>query len=149
MPNTDALTIDLFAAAQSGKVVTFELTDTFFETVEQDEILGGTAHVEATVKAKAADYFEVTYSIAGSIRVACDRCLDEVTYDIETEDSFLVFYGEGEPTNDEAHILPPRTNTFDMAWDAYESIELALPLQRLHEEGGCNPEMLDRLSGEA
>ncbi len=149
MPSTDTLNIDLFAAAQSGNAVTFALTDSFFEHIEQDEVIGGTVRVEATVKAKAADYFEVFYNISGNVRVACDRCLDEVTYDIETEDSTLIFYGEGEPTNDEAHILPPRTNTFNMAWDVYESIELALPLQRIHEEGGCNPEMISRLSGEA
>ncbi len=148
MPSTEVTTIDLFAASEREETIAIDLTDKFFEDVEQNEIIGGQLHLEVSVRVKTTDYFEVSYHITGNVNVACDRCLEAVIYDIDTEDSVLVFSGEGEPTNDEARILPPRSNHYDLSWDVYETVALSLPIQRTHAEGECNADMLHRFTVE-
>lgn len=146
MANNDIRHIDLFAAARSSEPLKTDLASDFFKELDQEEILGGSLHVEITVAEKAGDYFKLCYAIAGAVKVTCDRCLEEVVYDVDVKDEALVYYGEGEPSNDEARILPPRTNIYDTSWDIYEMVELALPIQRLHPDGECNPEMLQHLT---
>lgn len=145
MTSNSILHIDLFAVARSGQTQTFNLSDEFFKGLDQEEIVGGNLQVTANVKEKAGDYFSIHFAAKGEVSVLCDRCLDRVIYDVEVEDEALVYYGEGEPANEEVRVLPPRINVYDLAWDVYEAIELSLPLQRIHPEGQCNPDMVEHL----
>ncbi len=78
----------------------------------------------------------------------CDRCLDDLVYDVDLSDSVLVYGGDGEPANDEAKMLPSRSYVYDLSWDVYESVVLSLPLQRVHAEAECNSAMMKYLLGQ-
>lgn len=145
MTSNNTLHIDLFAAARSGQKQCFNLSDSFFEELDQEEIVGGQLQVTALVKEKTGDYFSIQFTAKGEVSVLCDRCLERVVYDVEVEDEALVYYGDGEPSNIEARVLPPRINVYDLAWDVYEAVELSLPLQRIHPAGQCNPDMVEHL----
>ena len=104
----------------------FQLDNSYFSTIENSELLGGTADVKARLVLREED-FSVDLDIVGQVQVACDRCLEAMDVDID------VYEEELELEDDSKQI--------DLAWLAYELIIVNLPLVHSHHEGGCNPEM--------
>ncbi len=74
---------------------------------------------------------DVECSIEGSVTVPCDRCLDPLEIPIET--GFSETYA-------------PEGDELDFNQDVYDYVCTALPLQRVHEDGECNPETIKFLS---
>lgn len=146
MASTNDLHIDLLAAARNGSPLRFNLSDDFFEALEQNEIIGGALDVTIIVAQTAGDFFRVSYTLMGKVRVACDRCLDDLDLGIEASDNVKVCYGNALLQEDEdVRELPAGSNVYDVSWDIYEIAESSLPLQRVHEEDECNLEMIEKL----
>lgn len=70
---------------------------------------------------------DVECSISGTVTVPCDRCLDELELEVETGFS---------------EVYTPDTAELDLSQDVYDYVCTALPLQRVHPEGECNPETI-------
>lgn len=145
----DTPKLDLFAAARDGAVREFGLDEAFFQALEQEEILGGHLHVAVTVKEGAGEVFHVKYVVQGEVCVPCDRCLDELTLAVDLTEVRHVSYAEEPPTDGETGYLEAGQKLYDVAWDIYEMVETSLPLQRVHAEGECNADMLQRFTVEA
>ena len=148
MSTNDSPIVNLRQVEREDARLLFHLDDTFFEALDQDEILGGSIEVEALVRFGAADTFTFSYALSGRVSVPCDRCLDPVSLPIEVKDRVKVAYRDD---NDEAidadlTVIPYSQLNYDMAWDIYELILLNLPLRRIHSEGECNADMLSRFS---
>lgn len=47
-------------------------------------------------------------------------------------------------TDDEILWLSPDSDAVDLEEYLYESVYLSLPMQKVHPEGGCDPDMLAR-----
>ena len=144
MPSSETITIDLRKATDAPLDLQQTLGNDFFAALDQDEILGGEVRVGIKVKAAAADSFAVRITAEGQVIVACDRCLEELTLPIHTEAQMTLRYGDdNEDFNDSADVtvIPFTATTYDLGWDIYEFITLALPLQRVHPDGECNEEM--------
>ena len=148
MPSTETLKIDLRELAKRGESKTFSLTDSFFQELDQDEITGGNIQVKLNVRETAGDIFEVSIVIEGEVVVLCDRCLDDLTLPVEVKDNIKIYAGNEDeiPEDDDIRILEGNGYKYDMSWDIYELTELSLPLQRVHEDNQCNPDMTDRLA---
>mgnify|MGYP003563460424 CR=1 FL=1 len=58
-----------------------------------DEIISGDLDAYVSVK-KTVDAFEIDIEIDGEIVVTCQRCLDELTLPIYTEEHLVVRFGE-------------------------------------------------------
>ena len=152
MHDIHPLSIDLRHAARQSVERSFELDDAFFAGLDQDEIQGG--HVKGTLRVEplSADAFGVRITATAELRVVCDRCLDELIYDVDIDEQMQLRYGNPDdyvPAADDdadVRIIPETDLTADLSWDLYEFLELALPLQRTHDEGDCNPDMLRLLS---
>ena len=102
----------------------------FFEQFDNPDILDA----DVAVQAKVADYgatVEVQCSIEGRVTVPCDRCLDDL--DLEVRTGF-------------EEVYTPEADELDLSQDVYDYICTALPLQRVHPEGECNPETIKYLS---
>ncbi len=146
MASTNNLHIDLLEAARNGSPLSVNVSDDFFKALDQDEITGGALDVTIIVAQTAGDFFRIDYTLAGKVRVACDRCLDDLDLGIATSDSVKVYYGDAPLTGDEdVRELPAGSNVYDLSWDIYEIAESSLPLMRTHEEGDCNTEMMEKL----
>ena len=52
---------------------------------------------------------------------------------------------ESDSTADDIKFIPKNTNMYDASWDVYEIVELSLPIQRTHQVGECNEDMLSRI----
>ncbi len=122
----------------------FEVGGALFEAFGSMELKGGScrAHVSLT---KTGSQLIADVSICGEVVVACDRCLEDCLVPIDFEGRLLVKFSNQEHEYDgEVLWLSPGEDEVDLAQYIYESVVLSLPYQRVHPEGGCDPEMLGR-----
>lgn len=104
----------------------------FFESFESTEVLDAELFVEVSVECDG-DSIELGCAIDGTVTVICDRCLEPLTLPVNTE--FELGDDELDPVRD-----------IDLRQDVYDFVMIALPMQRVHPEGGCNGETLKYLS---
>jgi len=102
----------------------------FFATFGNQDITDADIDVRVTVVNRGATVL-VNCDIEGSVTVPCDRCLDDLEIPVET--SF-----------EETYV--PEGENLDLSQDVYDFVCIALPMQRVHEEGGCNSETVKYLS---
>ena len=128
----------------------FSVGDAFFSSLEQNEIIGGDVEVSLKARCLAGEIYRLDFSFSGAARVQCDRCLDELEIAIEGEDFLKLCYEDNElaeEINDvDVVLLSPRETEYTYAWDLFEMIALALPMQRTHALEDCNNEMLAHIS---
>ena len=123
----------------------------FFNSFENAEILDAQLDADVIVE-KSGRYLGVDCDVRGTVTVECDRCLDEVHMPIDVEIRLSVKYGD-EESSDEHHegereviFIPATDAEFDMSQIIYDYVCLALPMQRVHEDGECNPDAVRYLS---
>ena len=124
----------------------------FFDSFENSEILG--AHLDADVRVeKSGRYIGVDCDVRGEVIVECDRCLDELDMPIDVEIKLSVKYGNEESSEEsqqgerEVIFIPETDAEMDMSQIIYDYVCLSLPLQKVHEDGGCNPDAIKYLDG--
>ena len=123
----------------------YNLGDDFFEEISGKETSKGDIYVELSVK-RTLMTFELRFEMDGVLVVSCDRCLDDMDQEIDTTAFLIVKFGEDyTEESDNMITIPEADGSIDLAWFMYESIILALPLQRIHEDGECNDEMTAKL----
>ena len=126
----------------------FEINDDFFTDKEYSEIQQGKASVSLDID-RQETLLTLHFGIAGTVRVACDRCAEEFDLPIEDEREFFVKLGtENAEESDDVAVIDPDAHDFDVSTLIYEFIILAIPMHRVHPEGQCNPEVIALLSAE-
>lgn len=123
----------------------------FFEGFENAEILDADLDAEVTVE-KSGRYIGIDCDVEGSVTVECDRCLDELDMPIEAHIALSVKYGEAESQEEhqegerEVIFVPEDNAELDLSQIIYDYVCLSLPMQRMHESGGCNPDAMKYFS---
>jgi uncharacterized metal-binding protein YceD (DUF177 family) len=113
------------------------LDDRFFAAFEGSEIHGGKVKVDLGLEKSSAG-LQLDFVMEGSVRVECDRCAEECEVPVEWEGGFRVRYGDEKIDFDgELMWLGHGEGEFNVAQYIYESVLLALPLKRTHEN--CAP----------
>ena len=102
----------------------------FFDSFGNTDILEARLEVACDILRHGVTV-DVDCEISGSLTVPCDRCLEPLEIEIETSFS-------------ESYV--PDDDTLDFNQDVYDYACTALPLQRVHAEGRCNPETIKFLS---
>lgn len=122
----------------------FEVDGALFEAYENDEVLAADCVAKVSLT-RGESQLLLDVTIEGEVTVACDRCLEDCLLPIDFEDQLVVKFSE-EPGDDDGEVmwLYPGDSELDLAQYLYESVVLSLPYQRVHAEGECNPEMLER-----
>ncbi len=129
----------------------FTLDDRFFEDYG-GEITHGRCNAVVTL-VKSANLLNLHTEITGEVEVACDRCLENFYTPVDFDGSLVVrFSSEREGYDVDRHTgfddeilwLSPDTDAIDLSEYLYESIYLSLPMQRVHPDGKCDPDMLAR-----
>ena len=122
----------------------------FFESFENTEVLDAELNI-SVVAEKSGRYLGVDATVVGYLVVECDRCLDDLQIPTDVTVRLSIKYGM-EESSDEHHegereviFIPEDNAEFDMSQIIYDYVCLSLPMQRVHEEGECNPEVLKRL----
>ena len=129
----------------------FEIGNHFFDEFEESEIKECNLSVTVLLDRRSS-HFDLIFKICGEIRVSCDRCLEMFFQNIECENKLLVKFGKKwDDTDPDIITIPADEHELDIKQYLYEFIHLALPIKRVHPEGGnernsCNPDMLKKLN---
>jgi uncharacterized metal-binding protein YceD (DUF177 family) len=138
-----------FKSLSSGKhIFTFDIDDTFFDLFENSEIEHGNFSIEVFLEKRTA-LLEFFIKINGNVKVVCDRCLDELELPVNYEGRLLVKFSHVQDDVDDADdviIIEPAENEIDLSQFLYDSINISLPMQRVHPEEQCNKEMIEKLN---
>ncbi len=124
----------------------------FFDSFENSEILDAQLDIEVRVE-KSGRYIGVDCYVSGKVVVECDRCLEELVMPVDLDVKLSVKFGEAEASDEsqdgerEVIFLPVDNTELDIMQVVYDYVCLSLPLQRVHEDGDCNPEALKYLEG--
>ena len=116
----------------------------FFEAFENAEILDADLDASVIVE-KSGRYLGVDCEIDGTVTVACDRCLEDLEMPVTADVLLSVKYGDEESSEDhqegerEIVFIPEDSAELDLSQVIYDYVCLSLPMQRVHEPGGCNP----------
>ncbi len=119
----------------------------FFSSFENEEILNADLQVRILVE-KSGRYVGVDCDIEGDVTVECDRCLEPLEMPIDAQVRLSVKFGEeevseiGSENEREVIFVKEDDAELDMSQIIYDYACLALPMQRVHEEGECNPETM-------
>ncbi len=147
----DKFIIPLNGLAAGKNEFSWQAGKEFFEAFENTEILDAELDVSVIVE-KSGRYFGVDCEIDGSVTVTCDRCLEDLEMPVGTDVMLSVKFGDEETSEDhqegerEIIFVPEGDADFDMSQIIYDYVCLALPMQRHHEDGGCNPETMKYLA---
>ena len=124
----------------------FQVDDALFEAYDRVEIKGGRCNAHVLLK-RSETMLELNVTINGEVICECDRCLEDCPIAVDYEGDLVVkFSDEIDDYDGEVMWISPSEDMLDLTQYIYESIVLSLPYRRVHEEGGCNPEMLASFS---
>lgn len=124
----------------------YALSEDFFTALPQDEIKSGSLEANAHLR-PVGGIWHLHFEISGNVAVVCDRCLDLVSFPVETvNDTDIKFDEVLEADETETSIiLPVGEKGIDLAWYFYEAVLLSLPVKHVHADGECNRNMQDLL----
>ena len=128
----------------------FEIDNKFFEQFEESEVKEGSLIANVGMD-KRSTHLDLLIKVKGTVRVTCDRCLEEFSQPVETENRLLVKFEKTSVDIDPDILsLPPDAYELDLKQQIYEFIMLALPIKRVHPpdangKSTCDPVMLKKL----
>jgi uncharacterized protein len=128
----------------------FEVSDRFFQEFEMSEVTSGEFRVKLELNKKAL-LMVFHFDIDGTAVLTCDRCLEAYNQPVNySGDLFVKFGPETLERVDDLLVLSSAESELDVSQYIYESINLCIPLKRVHpddEDGipACDTEMLERI----
>jgi uncharacterized metal-binding protein YceD (DUF177 family) len=140
MCNAERFKIDLKGLKQETESREYDLDDSFFEALDDAEIHSGALHVSVSIR-KATGFYELQFRTVGTVRIPCDRCLDDMDQPIEADNQLVVKLGSGNAEDDDTVVVAEDEGILDLSWYIYEFIVLAIPIKHVHAPGKCNPAM--------
>ena len=144
MGRFDKYNVDLKGMRVASLELEFDLDNAFFADIDGEEFQKGAVKAKVAVN-KNRDIFDFSFSLAGTVSVPCDRCLDDLAIDVDTENTLRVKLGESYADEGDIVVVPENEGDLNIAWYLYEFIVLALPMKRVHAPGKCNHEMTGKL----
>ena len=144
MGRFDKYNVDLKGIRVASLELEFDLDNAFFADIDGEEFQKGAVKAKVAVS-KNRDIFDFSFSLTGTVIVPCDRCLDDLAIDVDTENTLRVKLGESYADEGDIVIVPESEGDLNIAWYLYEFIVLALPMKRVHAPGKCNHEMTGKL----
>jgi uncharacterized metal-binding protein YceD (DUF177 family) len=119
----------------------------FFDSFENEEIFNADLQVRILIE-KSGRYIGVDCDIEGEVTVECDRCLEMLDMPIDVQVRLSVKFGQeevselGQDSEREVIFVKEDEAELDMSQIVYDYACLALPMQRTHEDGECNPDTM-------
>ena len=144
MGRLDKYIVDLKGLTEANSTYSWTVDQEFFSIVEGEEVQRGKVNVDLKVT-KASGVYHLAFQVAGSVIVTCDRCLDDMSLDIENAGELKVKLGPDFADEGGIIIVPEDKGIVNVAWYIYEFIALAVPIKHVHAPGKCNKGMMEKL----
>ena len=122
----------------------YDLGKEFLEKYDTGLVTEGNFKVEVELD-KRETFLDANFKIKGSVKLVCDRSLDEFDYPINVSPKIIFKYGtEDKEISEDVMMIHHGTETLELGKFIYEFIALAIPMKKLHprfkdesdEEGG-------------
>ena len=144
MNSLESLKIDLKGLKDEETSLEFTLDYTYLEALDGADVKKGSLNVSVSIR-KATGFFEFNFHTDGEIVTPCDRCLDDMTLPVDTDNCLIVKLGSVYSEEDDVIVVPENEGILDMAWLIYEFVALVIPIRHVHAPGKCNPAMTQAL----
>ena len=137
--------ISLKSLSPGSHVFNYELDRKYFEAIDGDEVKKGNVSVEVVVK-KTSSTFEFSFKLKGVVQIPCNRCLEDMDQEIDSENRLIVKLGrEYSEESDEVIVIPEDEGEINIAWFLYEFVALNIPIKHVHPLGRCDKTMSSKL----
>ncbi len=121
--------------------------------MELFEEFGNTLVEGADLKAvvvleKGSGWMNLKCEMNGTIITLCDRCLEELLLPMNFNSTIAVKHaklGEQQEVSDEFMIVDHSEGELDLKQFLYDNVCINIPLKKVHRDGECNPQMLNKL----
>ncbi len=128
----------------------FILDNRFFGHFGNPELRGGDMEINVELD-KKDQFLSLDFTFSGSVRVICDRCLEEFDAPLTFRSSLVIKFVQEERENEADVIyLERHEKNINLADYFIESMCLNLPIKRVHEKNDigvdmCDKDMIDKL----
>ncbi|OZI06315.1 hypothetical protein BWI93_21135 [Siphonobacter sp. BAB-5385] len=110
----------------------FEGGNEFFAALDQNLISKGAFKAKVGLD-KSSTMLQLSFDIAGSYELICDRSLDPFEEPFQTKEKQILKFGDkAEQLSDEIEIIPWETATVNIARFLFDFIGLTVPMKKLH-----------------
>ena len=117
----------------------------FFARMDSSEIHSGLVNVAINVN-NSQNCYTLDFSVTGDIQITCDRCLDDLVLDVDTDYHMALKYAaETNADNDEVIEVAESERCYDLTDIIYDTIALTIPMKHVHADGECNEAMVAEL----
>ncbi len=108
--------------------------------MESADIHDADLTVKLTVTHKH-EIYNLSFNVAGTVTLICDRCLDDLIQPIEATYDIAVKFGDDYSETDELLVIPESDNYLNVSYMIYDTASLAIPVKHVHPLGKCNRAM--------
>ncbi len=126
----------------------FKVDGSFFEAYENDTISNADLNVTAKVN-KSPGWIKLDLEIAGNVTVQCDRCLADLVMPVHISAPFTVKFSsvisDEQEYGEDVIMLDSNDAELDLSQIIYDYVCLNLPLKKVHQDGECDKEMMDKM----
>ena len=150
MCSLEQFKIDLKKQKDEVRTFDFDLDNLFFSALDGSEVKQGALHASVSIR-KMTGFYELLFHAEGTVTVTCDRCLDDMSQPIETDNRLVAKLGAAYSEEDDVITVSEDEGILDISWLIYEFIVPAIPIKHVHAPGKCNPAMsqvLEELSAD-
>ena len=138
MDAINGLKIDLRALPLGSTQFSAELDDSFFASLQQEEIRQGCVKADVTLRRTSQETFEADCRLSGEIEVLCTVCMEPMSLPIDVEETLKIRFGESDLDDGDIITVQWSKGVLDLSWPLYEQIALSIPIRHVHTE--CDDE---------
>ncbi len=110
----------------------YEFGNEFFGKYDKGLVSEGKFTVDVTLD-KRETFLETEFKLVGSVKLVCDRSLDEFDYPIDVKRKIIFKYGDQDmEVSEDVIMIQHGTEILEVGQYIYEFIALAVPMKKLH-----------------
>ncbi len=129
------------------KVFKYHLDENFFNEIEASEVRRADVAATLQVVHEHEGIYDLDFDFNGTLWIPCDRCLDDMSLDVDATWHLTVKEGERyDDSSDDVLTVPQSWRELDLQPLMRDTVLLTIPIMHVHPEGGCNSAMMEQLS---
>jgi uncharacterized protein len=138
-----AYNIDIIKLKDGKHTFQFEVKDEFFRFFEAEDWINGSKVIVNITLNKGVSVIEATFAFGGTVRLTCDRSLEEFDEVLDFTEKIIYKYGPIEQEiSEDIFMITKDTPSINVSQLIYEFILLAIPAKKIH------PDYLDEMDDE-
>lgn len=141
--------IDIIRLKEGEHAFHFEVDDAFMDHFEKVKEVIHHAEVGVDVLLdKRINLIEADFQLQGTVRLTCDRSLEEFNHPVSVSHKIVYKYGQEEKEiNDEIFLITKDTQVINVAQLIYEFMLLSIPAKKIHPDYRIDDDDVDENDG--